>query len=86
MSSAENRKDTRKQFLSFNSASGALTRDAILGVKTIKKKKKFSSYMSKDAQGRNEENKGKIHRVLGTLTRVLHKFAQCGTQPSSSFL
>lgn len=41
MSSAENRKDTRKQFLSFNSASGALTRDAILGVKTIKKKKSF---------------------------------------------
>lgn len=85
LSSAKSKKDTRKQFLSFNSTSVALTTEGFFFfflVKIIKKKIFFLSRVS--AHGRNGENKGRMHREC-VLTKALYRFVHCCTSPSWSF-
>lgn len=92
LSSAKSGKDTRKQFLSFNSAFVALTTDAppppFFWWKLLKKKnqKTFSFHVSLTSTEEMEKIKAEcVELMLGILTKVLERFAHCCTSPSWSF-
>lgn len=85
LSSAKSRKDTRKQFLSFNFASVASTTDAFFFplVKIIRKS--FSSHMSLTPEEEMEKIKvERTEKVIGILTKVLCKLVHCCASPSWS--
>lgn len=60
----KSRKDTRKQFLSFNSASVVLRTNAFFFEVGIIKKKIFYFLGVPDTQGRNGENKSRMHSLI----------------------
>lgn len=62
LSSSKSRKDTRKQFLSFNFASVASTTDAFFFSFGENYKKIVFLPHVPDTRGRNGENKGRMHR------------------------